>query len=95
VTLPELRQEIDRIDDQLRDLFARRMALAGQIAAVKRREQLPLPDSAREQEILLRLTANQDAVLAGYTERLFNAIFAMSKTYQEETALRNQRPTEN
>jgi len=42
MTLDELRAEIDRIDDEIAPLLARRMSLAAQVAAVKRRTGAPM-----------------------------------------------------
>ena len=50
--IKELRDNINGIDVQLRDLFLKRMELSRGIAEYKRKNNLPIRDSAREQEIL-------------------------------------------
>ena len=80
--IKELRQGINEIDDQIKDLFTRRMELAGQVAAYKRANKLPILDRTREREILARLTADQEPDMANYTRMLFKTLFDMSRAYQ-------------
>lgn len=80
--IQELRVGIDAVDNQIRDLFTRRMELSSQIAAYKRENKLPILDRTREREILARLTADQDPDLANYTRMLFRTLFDMSRAYQ-------------
>ena len=46
--LKEAREQIDRIDRQLTDLFVERMQVAQQVAAYKREHGLPVLDRERE-----------------------------------------------
>ena len=55
--LTDLRREMDAIDRELLALFARRMALSGEIAGLKKAAALPVFDPAREEE-KLRQAAN-------------------------------------
>ena len=50
--LTELRRQIDGIDDQLVQLFCRRMALCAQVAEYKKANGLPILMPAREREKL-------------------------------------------
>ena len=50
--LTDLRREMDAIDRELLALFARRMALSGEIAGLKKAAALPVFDPAREEEKL-------------------------------------------
>lgn len=50
--LAEIRQEIDRIDDEMLQLFCRRMDCAGQVAAYKAAHGMPVLNPAREQQVL-------------------------------------------
>ena len=50
--LKDLRNEIDRIDDQLVALFVRRMEISAQVAAYKKENRLPILVPAREAEKL-------------------------------------------
>ena len=78
----ELRLKIDRVDDQIMALFEQRMALALNIGKIKAGKDAPVRDAARENEIISRLTANQDDEMAGYTKALFVTLFELSRTYQ-------------
>ncbi len=50
--LSKLRQHIDEIDGKLMPLLARRMELSKEIADCKAKEDIPVLDEQREQEIL-------------------------------------------
>ena len=50
--LNELRKQINQIDDEILDLFLRRMEVAGQVASYKREHDLPIYQPQREREIL-------------------------------------------
>ncbi|MBR5048683.1 MAG: aminotransferase class I/II-fold pyridoxal phosphate-dependent enzyme [Erysipelotrichaceae bacterium] len=50
--LKDLRNQLDDIDAQLRDLFIRRMETVDKVAAYKKENSLPILDSKRESEII-------------------------------------------
>ena len=54
--LSELRGEIDAIDDQLVDLFCRRMEISAKVAQYKKENNLPVFVPAREREILKKVS---------------------------------------
>lgn len=56
--LSEIRQEIDRIDEEILRLFCRRMDCAGQVAAYKAENGMPVLNPAREQQIIDRVRQN-------------------------------------
>jgi chorismate mutase/prephenate dehydratase len=80
--LDEIRKEIDQIDDQIKELFEKRMECVSKAAAFKAENKLPTLDSAREREIIARVTEGQPDEFAGYTKTLFNTIFDLSRSYQ-------------
>lgn len=53
-TLEELRDEIDRIDDELISLFEKRMNVVMEVAEYKYKNNLPVLNSVREQAVLER-----------------------------------------
>ncbi len=55
MTIQELRENIDRIDQQIVQLYCERMETARQIGAYKRENHLPVRDTERERELLNRL----------------------------------------
>lgn len=82
--LQEIRRDIDYIDQQLVDLFCRRMALSAQVADYKKANNLPVFFPEREQEILNRVSEQAGPELAPYIRRLYAALFDESCLYQAE-----------
>ena len=80
--LNEIRQNIDAIDDQLSELFAKRMACSAAVAEAKQQTGRPIRDHAREREIVNRLTARAGSELAPYIDALYSHIFDLSRSYQ-------------
>jgi len=78
----EIRNRIDKIDDELVRLFEERLSLIEEIAGRKKRENLPVLDTAREREIVSRVTKDRPDAIAGYTKTLFTAIFDISRSHQ-------------
>ena len=87
--LNEIRENIDRIDDQLVKLFTERMDCSSQVAASKRVSGKPIRDHAREREIVNRLTRAAGDGYAPYVKALYSHIFDLSRSYQSSL---NARP---
>ena len=82
--ISEIRQEIDKIDEQLTGLFERRMTVSEEVAAYKRANGLPTLNSAREKEVIDKAVSrlnNKD--FAPYTEKLYTCLMDLSKDYQK------------
>ncbi|MBR5753942.1 MAG: chorismate mutase [Clostridia bacterium] len=80
--LTELRSEINEINDEMLRLFLRRMEVSGSIAAYKKEHGLPIPDQAREQEILAEVGEKAGA-MAPYARRFFASLMELSRAYQD------------
>lgn len=80
--LEEQRKQIDAIDDRLVQLFEERMLVAGEIAETKREAKLPILNTAREREIIARLTKNKPDEMAGFIKMLFTMLFDLSRSHQ-------------
>ena len=80
--IDEIRNRIDKIDDELAGLFAQRLSLVEEIAKKKKEENLPILNTAREREIITRLTEGKSDAMAGYTKTLYTAIFDLSRSHQ-------------
>lgn len=80
--LKDLREEIDKIDDELVKLFVRRMETAAQIAAYKKERNLPILIPAREQEKLADVAQKAGPAMADYTKTLYALLFELSRTHQ-------------
>ena len=80
--LNELREQIDGIDKELVDLFAKRMALSGQVAEYKREHDLPIYVPARERAILQDVADQAGPEMGNYARVLYSMIFELSRSYQ-------------
>ena len=87
--LSNIRAAIDQIDDQLTELFSRRMDCSRQVAESKRQTGKPIRDRAREREIVNRLTKAAGEEYAPYVSALYAHIFDLSRSFQSSV---QQRP---
>lgn len=83
--IKELRKQIDTIDDQLVELFVRRMQVAQEIGAYKKENHLPTLDPAREEAKLREIAEKVDPEMAQYTVDLYKVLFSLSRDYQNRT----------
>ncbi|MBR6570064.1 MAG: chorismate mutase [Clostridia bacterium] len=82
--IQDLRKQINEIDAQLVKLFDDRMHVALEIAKYKKENGLPVFDPAREREVLNRQTAAVDDEMAMYVKLLYNTLFDLSRSYQQQ-----------
>lgn len=82
--LNELRLEIDKIDNQLVQLFIQRMEIAAQIANYKKEHNLPICAPAREAEKLRDVAQKAGPDLDAYVKRLYELLFELSRNYQAQ-----------
>lgn len=80
--LQKIRQEIDRIDEELAALFAARMRASAEAAAYKTAQGLPLFDEDREAVVLSHWTVDLPADLRPYGEAWARQLLELSKQYQ-------------
>jgi len=80
--LENYRQEIDKIDDEIIDLYVKRMAISKNIAEEKNKMHKGVTNRKREKEILNRVTENVEDDLKGYAKQVFETVFDTSKAYQ-------------
>lgn len=81
--LEQARDQIDRIDKQMAELFTERMRAAEVVAAYKQAHGLPIVDSAREGEVIRRGAERvEDPVLREYYVRFIQENMELSKAYQ-------------
>lgn len=96
--LSDYRKTIDTIDAQLVKLFEERMAVSGEIAALKEEKNIPVYDPAREREKLKQVGEMVPPALQSYTQRLYTMLFELSRARQlstmaEENQLQQQIAT--
>src|SRR5574344_81854 len=80
--LLELRNKIDKVDDEIAKLYVERMSLAKEVGLAKRESGVATENALREKEIVNRVTDNMDESLKLYAKQVFNALFDTSKAYQ-------------
>ena len=80
--LNELRQRIDKTDDEIIRLVTERMDIAAGIAAYKMAHGLPVLQPAREQEKLADVASKSREDLQDEMQALFRCLFEISRSYQ-------------
>ena len=83
--IQELRNEIDKIDEQLIRLFGERMDISAKVAKYKKQHNLPIYDPAREKEILDKLSAKVNSEREEAITKLYMLLFELSKAEQEKS----------
>lgn len=78
--IDRIRQEIDRLDEELLRIFNARASLALQIGEIKKERGLPVYDPTREKAIFLRMqAANPGPLDDGAIVRLFERVIDESR----------------
>ena len=80
--LKDVRSDIDAIDDQMTELFGKRMALAEEVAKIKAENDLPVTDPERERKIIFRLSKKLPEELSMYLKEFYETVFFTGKAYQ-------------
>ena len=83
-TLNELREEIDKIDNAIVDLFEKRQETALKIGRYKRENNIPVTISSREADVINRLKGRADEKYGEDIEDLYKTIFDLSKRLQHK-----------
>lgn len=82
--LEEIRQDIDKLDKELLELFAKRMKLCCDVADYKAENGLPVFQGGREQAVLKRIAELAPEGLESASTLLFSQIMDISKCLQQE-----------
>jgi chorismate mutase len=87
MTLDELREEIQSIDQDIVELIARRTYVADTIAEVKQEKGLPTTDEDQEQRVMDRAgdNAEQFDVDANLVKAIFRLLIELNKVEQRES----------
>lgn len=80
--ITQLRQQIDAVDQQLLELFVRRMEISSQIADYKKEYDLPVFDPVRERSKLADVASKVDPQLENASKVLYSLLFELSRSYQ-------------
>lgn len=81
--LLKVREELDKLDNELVELFTKRMSLSAEVARIKKEQNIPVLNQGREQQILDRLTGDSDDDMKKYIIELYTKIFDISRDYQK------------
>ncbi|MBQ7768440.1 MAG: prephenate dehydratase [Oscillospiraceae bacterium] len=82
--MKDIRTQIDAVDDELVQLFVKRMNLSAQVADYKKANNMPIYIPAREREILQDVAAKAGPEMANYTRVLYSMLFELSRSYQSK-----------
>lgn len=82
--IKELRKEIDGINNEMLELFVKRMEVSEQIAEYKRENNMPVIDRAREREILADMSEKAGSDMEKYAYYFFSKIMDLSRAHQHE-----------
>ncbi len=84
MNLEELRKAIDAVDQEMMELFKKRMELSYMIGEYKKNNHLQILDQHREDEMLTnRRNALDDESLWSYYEAFIKEMMKLSKEYQK------------
>ncbi|MBQ9743056.1 MAG: chorismate mutase [Ruminococcus sp.] len=78
------RQEIDKIDEELVNLFNRRMEIVKGVADYKKETGAPLYDGQRERQLIAKAAGNSPEDTELYTRVLFSTLTNVSRAYQSK-----------
>ena len=83
--IKKLRGQIDIIDQMLVQQFCERLKVCEKLGEVKRANNMPIEDLAREEEVVARLADFCDEKDYGYVKSLYKRIFTLCKGYQKDS----------
>ena len=84
--LNDYREQIDKIDEQLIQLFEQRMDVAAGIADYKKANNIPILDTERERKVLEKVANQVSPVMAESARMLYALLFDLSRAYQKRKA---------
>lgn len=87
--LSEIRTEIDSIDNELTELFKRRMDCSKAVAEYKNANNIPVFNAAREEEIL-NSVERQGGEYGKYAREFFAKIIELSRDLQNDVMSGNE-----
>lgn len=80
--LSDYRRQIDEVDDQICKLFEQRMNIVEAVGEYKRTHDIPVTNSRREQEVLLRVSKSLPPRLEPFGRALYRSVFDISKSFE-------------
>ena len=84
MNLNEIRVNIDNVDNQLKELFIKRMELVKEVYQYKKENNLPVKNNEREAEIIEKRTSDLSE-FKDETREFFKDLIDISCKYQEQS----------
>lgn len=84
MNIDKLRDDIDAIDEQMIDLFKRRMEIALEVARYKKTSGKPVYDNTRERQLLHKVSGKVGAEFEVYIRVFFSMLMDLSRSYQHK-----------
>ena len=82
--LIKIREEIDKVDNELSKLFIKRMELVREVSKEKAKQSINIEHIDREKEIVARLIKDCPEEFNPYLQKLYDCLFILSKDFQKE-----------
>lgn len=82
MSIADIREQIDAIDQELVQLLKKRMTCSLEIARIKKAENLPVYHPSREQEILDRVKTECGETYGDYITDIYRQILSSSRDLQ-------------
>ncbi len=86
--LSKCREEINKIDDQMKELFLKRMEVVSEVAKYKIENKMPIFDAKREESMKERLSSDTGDMKEYYLAFL-EEMLVQSKNYQKKLIDKN------
>ncbi len=93
--ISEIRKHIDRIDNDILELFKERMDVANEVAAYKGEHKLPVFDRNREHQILVNAAAKVPEDQQAYVQVLMSLLMEASRSRQTSSLGRSNQVVSN
>ena len=93
--LNEIREKIDKLDDQIAELYLKRMDLVKDVADFKAKTAKSVADNSREKEIIFRLSNKAPEDLKLYIKELYETVFFTSRAYQSTLIQKTSKTVED
>lgn len=86
-----LREEIDRVNKELIELFIERMRISQEIGEYKKEKGLKIYDRKREEEIIQKAIEGKDEKYKEYISEFLKELMSMSRDIQEGSRRDNEK----
>ena len=93
--LKSYRKKIDKIDEEIKELFLKRLDIVTDVAEYKKEHHLKVSDASREEELITNLTKDiKDAKIKKLYIAYLEHMMLLSKEYQKDI-IKKETESEN